>query len=74
MSETATCSTAICLDISYNLHCSTRRFAASSGVHLMTFDNEDELYKTKSYDPSAKMVLRILADDPMAICNVRFKK
>jgi len=38
----------------------------------MTFDNEDELYKIKSYDPVAKLVLRILADDPTAICNVRF--
>jgi len=37
----------------------------------MTFDNEDELYKIKSYDPSAKLVLRILADDPTAVCNVR---
>jgi len=38
----------------------------------MTFDNEDELFKIKSYDPLAKLVLRILADDPTAICNVRF--
>lgn len=48
------------------------RFATKAGVDLMTFDNEDELHKIKSINPSAKLVLRILADDPSAICNVRF--
>ena len=37
----------------------------------MTFDNEEELYKIKYINPSAKLVLRILADDPTATCNVR---
>ena len=48
------------------------RFATKAGVNLMTFDNEEELYKIKSINPSAKLVLRILADDPTAICNVRY--
>ena len=39
-------------------------------MDLMTFDNEEELYKIKSINPSAKLVLRILADDPTATCNV----
>ena len=40
-------------------------------MHLMTFDNEEELYKIKSVNPSARLVLRILADDPSASVNVR---
>ena len=48
------------------------RFATKAGVNLMTFDNEEELHKIKYINPSAKLVLRILADDPTAICNVRF--
>ena len=38
----------------------------------MTFDNEEELHKIKYINPSAKLVLRILADDPTATCNVSF--
>ena len=54
--------------------CSTfaYRFATKAGVHLMTFDNEEELYKIKSINPSARLVLRILADDPAASSKVRF--
>ena len=48
------------------------RFATKAGVHLMTFDSEEELYKIKSINPSARLVLRILADDPAATVNVRF--
>lgn len=36
------------------------RFAAASGVSLMTFDNEDELHKIKRTFPEARLVLRIL--------------
>ena len=54
------------------VHATLIRFATKAGVNLMTFDNEEELYKIKSINPSAKLVLRILADDPTAICNVRY--
>ncbi|GAB6030671.1 hypothetical protein CHUAL_007527 [Chamberlinius hualienensis] len=36
------------------------RFAASKQVHLMTFDNVDELHKVKEFCPEAKMVVRIM--------------
>lgn len=42
------------------------RFAATQGVDLMTFDNELELLKVKELFPSARLVLRIRADDPLA--------
>jgi len=46
------------------------RYAREVGVDLMTFDNEIELLKIKEHFPSARMVLRILADDPHATCNL----
>lgn len=49
------------------------KFATKAGVNLMTFDNEEELHKIKYINPSAKLVLRILADDPTAICNLGLK-
>lgn len=49
------------------------RFAASKGVMMMTFDNEDELYKVKEHHPHAKMVLRILTDDSKSICRFGIK-
>ncbi|KAI9244559.1 pyridoxal-dependent decarboxylase [Phascolomyces articulosus] len=39
------------------------RYASQNNVSLMTFDNEDELYKIKEIYPNAKLVLRILVDD-----------
>ena len=39
------------------------RYAAQNKVSMMTFDNEDELYKVKEYFPDAELVLRILVDD-----------
>ncbi|KAI9244558.1 hypothetical protein BDA99DRAFT_610108 [Phascolomyces articulosus] len=35
------------------------RYASQNNVSLMTFDNEDELYKIKEIYPNAKLVLRI---------------
>lgn len=46
------------------------RYARDNGVDLMTFDNEIELMKVKEHHPNARMILRILADDPHAICRV----
>ncbi len=39
----------------------------------MTFDNGDELYKIKSINPRAKMVLRILTDDSKSLCRFGVK-
>lgn len=49
------------------------RYSAMKGVHTMTFDNADELYKIKQYNPNAKMVLRILTDDSKSICKFGVK-
>lgn len=46
------------------------KFAREVGVDLMTFDNEIELLKVREHHPNARMVLRILADDPTAVCQV----
>ncbi|XP_061453136.1 antizyme inhibitor 2 [Rhineura floridana] len=39
------------------------RYAASQGVHLMTFDNEVELSKVARNHPSARMILCLATDD-----------
>lgn len=44
------------------------RSAAARGVHLMTFDNADELHKTARAHPAAQLVLRILTDDSKSRC------
>jgi len=45
------------------------RYAREVGVDLMTFDNEIELLKIREHFPDARMILRILADDPTAVCQ-----
>ncbi|KAF5342208.1 hypothetical protein D9611_001186 [Ephemerocybe angulata] len=49
------------------------RNAASKGVHTMTFDNADELYKVKRANPNAKLVIRILTDDSKSLCAFGIK-
>lgn len=49
------------------------KFAREAGVDLMTFDNEIELEKIKEHHPGARMILRILADDPHAVCQLGVK-
>jgi len=44
------------------------RAAREAGVHLMTFDNAQELQKVKQANPDAKMVLRIKTDDSHSVC------
>lgn len=45
------------------------KYASSMGVHIMTFDNIDELKKIKEYHTNTpQMVLRILTDDSKSIC------
>lgn len=49
------------------------KYAREVGVDLMTFDNEIELMKIKEHHPAARMILRILADDPHAACQLGVK-
>jgi len=49
------------------------RNAAKAGVDKMTFDNADELHKIARVHPSAKLVIRILADDSKSICRFGIK-
>jgi len=44
-------------------HPSHIKSAAAAGVHLMTFDNHNELLKIKGANPNAKVVLRIKTED-----------
>jgi ornithine decarboxylase len=49
------------------------RYAAQAGVKQMTFDNTDELYKTKRLFPDAELYLRILTDDSQSMCRLSQK-
>ncbi|QRV89764.1 ornithine decarboxylase [Ceratobasidium sp. AG-Ba] len=49
------------------------RHAARSGVDMMTFDNQDELYKIARAHPNAKLVVRILTDDSKSLCRLGLK-
>ncbi|GAU94433.1 hypothetical protein RvY_06207-1 [Ramazzottius varieornatus] len=48
-------------------------YAAQQQVKLTTFDNEPELHKIKRLYPAAQLLLRIRADDPMAVVNLGCK-
>lgn len=48
-------------------------YATEKNIHTMTFDNVDELYKIKSINPNAKLVLRILTDDSKSVCRFGVK-
>ena len=63
-------------DIIYANPCKQRnhiKYAATRGVDRMTFDNEDELYKIKSVNPDAQLILRILTDDSKSRCRFGVK-
>ena len=49
------------------------RSAARAGVHVMTFDNTDELHKVARAHPGAKLVVRILTDDSKSLCRLGLK-
>ncbi|KAI8987262.1 ornithine decarboxylase [Mycotypha africana] len=49
------------------------RYAAQQNVSRMTFDNAEELYKIKRLYPDAELVLRILTDDSMSLCQLGLK-
>ncbi|CAN8002040.1 unnamed protein product, partial [Ixodes hexagonus] len=62
--------------IIYANPCKTKSFikhAAVQGVDLMTFDNEQELYKVKELFPLARLVLRIRVDDSGSVCQLGLK-
>jgi ornithine decarboxylase len=62
--------------IIYAQPCKTKsyvRYAAQHGVKQMTFDNADELYKTKQLFPGAELFLRILTDDSGSLCRLSQK-
>jgi len=48
-------------------------YAKSSGVEMMTFDNEDELRKIAEIYPDSKLLLRIITDDSHSICRFSTK-
>jgi ornithine decarboxylase len=49
------------------------KYAKEKNVDLMTFDNEEELYKIKMYYPDAKIVLRLAVDESSSICKFNKK-
>lgn len=49
------------------------RHAAKAGVDMMTFDNQDELFKIARAHPKAKLVVRILTDDSKSLCRLGLK-
>jgi ornithine decarboxylase len=49
------------------------KYARSSAVDLMTFDDVNELYKIKLHHPSAKLLLRIKIDDSKSLCQFNSK-
>jgi ornithine decarboxylase len=62
--------------IIYAQPCKTKshlRYAAAHGVKQITFDNTDELYKTKQLFPNAELYLRILTDDSASLCRLSLK-
>ncbi|KAF2740362.1 ornithine decarboxylase [Polyplosphaeria fusca] len=62
--------------IIYAQPCKTKsyvRYAQQNSVKQMTFDNADELYKTKQLFPDAELYLRILTDDSASLCRLSQK-
>lgn len=62
--------------IIYAQPCKTKsyiRYARDNDVKQMTFDNADELYKTKKIFPEAELYLRILTDDSASLCRLSAK-
>src|ERR1700712_2890764 len=62
--------------IIYAQPCKTKshlRYAAKNGVKQLTFDNVDELHKTKALFPDAELYLRIQTDDSASLCRLSLK-
>lgn len=45
------------------------KYARANDVDLMTFDNDNELYKIKLYHPYSDLILRIKVDDSQSMCQ-----
>jgi ornithine decarboxylase len=45
------------------------KYARANDVDLMTFDNDNELYKIKLYHPYSRLILRIRVDDSSSVCR-----
>lgn len=48
-------------------------YASYMGVNLLTFDNEEELYKIKIQHNNARLLLRIAVDDSQSVCKFNKK-
>lgn len=49
------------------------KYASKMGVKQVTFDNAEELYKTKKFCPDAELYLRIQTDDSASLCRLSMK-
>jgi len=49
------------------------KYAVTSNVSMMTFDNEQELHKIKATYPDAQLVIRIRVDDSKSVCQLGVK-
>jgi ornithine decarboxylase len=49
------------------------KYASKMGVKQVTFDNAEELYKTKKFCPDAQLYLRIQTDDSASLCRLSMK-
>lgn len=49
------------------------KHAADRNVRMMTFDNEQELYKIMRIYPNSELILRIAVSDPTALCPLNLK-
>ena len=49
------------------------KYASKNGVKQVTFDNAEELYKTKKFCPDAELYLRIQTDDSASLCRLSMK-
>jgi ornithine decarboxylase len=49
------------------------KYANKNGVKQVTFDNAEELYKTKKFCPDAELFLRIQTDDSASLCRLSMK-
>lgn len=49
------------------------QYARANDVDLLTFDDENELYKIKLFHPYSQLILRIKTDDSKSICRFNCK-
>jgi ornithine decarboxylase len=49
------------------------QYAKENGIDLMTFDNEEELYKIFNIHRNAKILLRLAVDDSKSLCKFNIK-